>query len=502
MRILHIAHQYLPDHVGGVEHTTRALALAQLQAGHEVALFCRQSGPGRGLEGDILEGLTVYRARHGQFTPAGRFRSTLSDPFLARCLLQAVRDSRPDVIHVQHLMGLPVGAMAAVARAARAPLVVTLHDYWWLCANGNLLTDDRQQACDGPRGWVNCGRCGLARFRQSQGSTQDLPEGAAANRTRHCGAAKATLAVPAAAPFALRAALLRRLARQVAAWIAPTAFVACWHLDHALPARPERMHVVPHGVEAPPGLRRTDREPAGAPPQHAEGMRRLHLAYVGGLAPQKGVHVLIEAFNGLPDAARLTVAGDENSFPDYCARLRSLARHPGIRFAGRLDSAQVWPLLAGVDAVVVPSLSFETASLLILEAFAVGTPVVASAHGALAERVRPEVDGLLFPPGDAAALRAALLRLAGEPGLPGRLRRGVGPVPTPAASTAQVEAVYRQVTAVPTGRASHTVPSALGDPGAACTAGQASDGDLATEAACGTMDARARQSVLPAGDDR
>jgi glycosyltransferase involved in cell wall biosynthesis len=220
----------------------------------------------------------------------------------------------------------------------------------------------------------------------------------------------------------------------MAAWIAPTAFVAGWHASHGFPA--ERIHVVGHGIELPV----TRGEVSRPQPEVAD-----HFAYVGGLSPQKGVHVLIEAFNELPASARLTIAGDETAFPDYCAGLREQAAHSGIRFAGRLDRAGVGQALVEADALVVPSLWYETASLVVQEAFAVGTPVVAADHGALAERVRHEVNGLLVPPGDADALRGALVRLMEERGLITRLRGGIRPVMSMAEHVHKVEAIYRQV---------------------------------------------------------
>lgn len=416
MRILHIIHQYFPDHVGGTEHYTRALALAQQQAGHEVTILSRRYHSGQRLDREVQDGIPVYLAVNGPFTPAGRFRSTLGDRFLAGCLTRVVLETEPDLVHVQHLMGLPAAALLTINPSV--PLVVTLHDYWWVCANAQLFTDYGGQVCDGPRWWLNCARCGLARAEAS---------------------AAWPLAPLVAPAFAWRAAALRRLVPRVAAWIAPTRFVGNWYIEHGLP--PERMHVVGHGIELPPF--------AGQElVNEAEDEETHHFAYIGGLSKQKGIHVLIDAFNELPPDARLTIAGDETAFPGYCADLRRRASHQGIRFAGRLDRDRVWQTLAIADAIVVPSLWYETASLVVQEAFAAGTPVIAAKHGALAERVRHEVDGLLVPPGDAGALRRAMRRFIEEPGLAARLRSGIQPVVTIGGHAGTIESIYQQLSAV------------------------------------------------------
>jgi glycosyltransferase involved in cell wall biosynthesis len=227
------------------------------------------------------------------------------------------------------------------------------------------------------------------------------------------------------------------LATSVAVWVAPTSFVADWHAEQGLPR--ERIQVVGHGIEMPSQETKT----RDVTPEGKWGAARF--AYVGGLSPQKGVHVLIEAFNELPEVARLTIAGDESAFPHYSAGLRGQACHPGIRFAGRLDRAAVWKVMANADALIVPSLWYETASLVIQEAFAVGTPVIAADHGALAERVRHGIDGLLLPPGDATALREAMQRLMGDAVLLAELRRGIRPVTTISQHLQQIEHLYLQV---------------------------------------------------------
>ena len=171
----------------------------------------------------------------------------------------------------------------------------------------------------------------------------------------------------------------------------------------------------------------------------------LHFVYIGSLAPHKGVHVLIDAFNVLPERTRLTICGDLDAFPDYVANLRQRARHPGITLTGRVSHGTVWNVLREADALIQPSLVYETASLVIREAHAVGTVVVASDIGALRETAL--TGSVLFPPGDVAALRDILLRLIEQPDLLRELRAKIRPVRTVDAQVSEIETVYRQVVA-------------------------------------------------------
>jgi glycosyltransferase involved in cell wall biosynthesis len=409
MRLLHLIHQYPPDKLGGTELYTQQLTAAQAVAGNEVHVFYRQDGPGVRLEHRQDDnGVHVWAARSGPVTSASRFRALFDEPTLANALTQVLTASNPDLVHIQHYLGLPASALGAFAHL---PRVITLHDYWWICANAQLLTNYDATVCDGPRAWVNCARCALAR----------------AGRDRLWPAS------PMLAPLmAWRQRALAPFWRGAARLITPTAFARDWYAAHGLPA--DRLQVVPHGIDLPEEM----------PVPTAAGDAQLRVGYLGGVAPQKGVHVLIDAFNELPvERFKLTVMGDLDALPDYVQALRAAATHPGINFAGRLDRPQLWQALTRLDVLVVPSLWYETAALVIQEAHAAGVPVIASDLGALSERVQHDVDGWLIPPGDAGALRQALSRLGSDRTALSRLVAGIGPVRTMATHAAEIAVIYQ-----------------------------------------------------------
>lgn len=413
MYILHLVHQYLPEYVGGTELYTRTLAAELTARGHDNTVFYRVSRPGTGHAARDDDGMRVVAAWHGEVTPTSRLRATFGDRAVVAALADEVAARRPDVVHVQHLMGLPATALARI-QAAGIPTVITLHDYWWLCANAQLLTNDSAAVCAGPDRWfVNCGRCALAR----------------AGRGDRLGLA------PAVAPvFAARARRLGPLLRAADALIAPTRFVADLYAQAGVPTA--RLHVVPHGIRVPLD---------GVQASGGDSAESLRVAYIGGLAWQKGVHVLIDAVNALPEPVTLDIYGDTAADPAYVADLRRRIRRPGITLHGRLPHADLWRALAAADVVAVPSLWYETASLIIQEAFAAGVPVVASDLGVMRERVRDGVDGHLVAPGAVDDWRACLRRLLDHPAERAALRRQIAPVRTIGRHVDDIAAVYRAV---------------------------------------------------------
>lgn len=159
-------------------------------------------------------------------------------------------------------------------------------------------------------------------------------------------------------------------------------------------------------------------EPAGRAAARAElGVPQdaFVVALIGRVSDWKGQRELADAIAGTDFVA--LVAGDP--FPGNEWVERELRRAEGVRLLGFRED--VGTVLGAADAVVVPSTRPEPLGLVALEAAAAGLPVVASAHGGLAEVVRDGETGLLVPPGDRAALAAALKRLAGDPELGSRL---------------------------------------------------------------------------------
>jgi glycosyltransferase involved in cell wall biosynthesis len=327
---------------------------------------------------------------------------------MVRLLVRVLDEFEPEIVHVEHLMGLPTALVSALQRRG-IPFVITLWDFWWRCANAQLLTNYSQEICPGPQPhYLNCGRCALARAGRS-----DL-------------SGMAALVAPL---MAWRNARLLRVLRSAAALIAPTPFVAQWYTAHSVPRH--TMHTLLPGLEQPPVLPARQREPDG----------KVRFFYAGGLSFQKGIHVLVEAFAGVHGAAELWIAGDESFDPTYIQHVHQLAT-PEVHFLGRLGRRKVWAALVDADVVVVPSLWYETFSFLVSEGFVTGNPVLASRLGPLADRVRDGVDGLLLPPGDVEAWRMAMQDLVDTPARLAGLRANVQPPLSLEAHVGQLAALY------------------------------------------------------------
>lgn len=187
----------------------------------------------------------------------------------------------------------------------------------------------------------------------------------------------------------------------------------------------------------------------------------IRVAYAGRLETHKGVDVLLDAIAEDP-RLHLSVAGAGPREPHLRARVSSESLHERVKFFGALGHDDLPGFYRSADVVAVPSLTtvgwVEQFGRVAVEAMACGTPVVASASGALPDVVGHA--GILVAPGDHTALREALLRVGLDPGL-ARMLRASGLRRAAETSWSSVAADYEALYVSATGA---TPPSAVDAP--------------------------------------
>lgn len=154
---------------------------------------------------------------------------------------------------------------------------------------------------------------------------------------------------------------------------------------------------------------------SGPEPWPTEGPTVL---FVGRHEPRKGLEVLLEALDRLPPEVRVWVAGTGPRTGDL---RRRWGDDPRVTWLGRIDDLEKRRRMAGAHVFCAPSLGGESFGVILLEAMAAGTPVVASDLPGYRNVATHSVDALLVPPGDPAALAAAIRRVLADPDLAARL---------------------------------------------------------------------------------
>jgi GT2 family glycosyltransferase/glycosyltransferase involved in cell wall biosynthesis len=447
MRILQVVHGLPPAASGGTEVYVHGLAGALAAGGDHVAVLTRHSDPNSrelALRRWMDSAVEVFSVNN-TFRSCESFESSYSNPEIAKIAGAVLDQWHPDVVHVQHLTCLSTG-IPRQASMRRIPVVMTLNDYWLICHRGQLMDLDGGR-CEGP--WDGgCARClpvGALATRRAFRSARTLQSMPIPGISSAIGlAARAWEAVTPAEHT--RMASLGRLEHMkeavgdIAVFLAPSATLADAFVRFGVPR--ERIVRCNQGIStvAFDGVRRTKSE-------------ALRIGFAGGLQPTKGADVLLDAVERLPRGSVVVdVIGSAAPYHGDGRFAQALVNRLGtcaVRRFGPVSHDRMPAVLADLDVVVVPSVWIENAPFIIREAFAAGIPVVASNLGGMAEMVRDGTDGLLFAPGDASALAAALRRLLDEPQLLPALRAGIRRPMSIEEDAAALRQIYVRVGATP-----------------------------------------------------
>ena len=413
MRILFILHSHPSLQAGGTEIFARDLFRSLRNTGVEGLFLAgtgapqRPSSPGTPFQtvpGEPDE-LLIWT---GGFDPF--FMSQTDMHGVVQPLAKLLVEHQPDIVHIHHLLRIGVELVGLIRRCLpRARIVMTLHDYYAVCANDGQMVTTAGALCEAPSPDA-CRRC--------------FP-----NRSL--------------TDFKLRGLHIATALNRVDHFIAPSRFLYDRFVALGLPT--DRISILPNGL------------PSAQPTPTRRGVRRDRFGFFGHINRFKGATVALEASARLSRAGiahELTLHGSTEYQNEATLARFEEARSsaPNARYCGRYNRSDLTRLIAEVDWVIFPSEWWENAPLVINEALQHHRPVICSAIGGARELVQDGVNGLLFPVGDAAALAETMQRGIEEPGLWEKLLSGITPPVGIAESARRHLALYGELVSAPASR--------------------------------------------------
>lgn len=211
-------------------------------------------------------------------------------------------------------------------------------------------------------------------------------------------------------PYKSRAReLLGERAADVDGFVAPVTSYADF-MSHYLGVNREKIHVVPLGINLDGHGK--------LPPTRGE---TVTIGYLARICPEKGLHLLVEAFDFLVGRmgkrrVRLEVAGylgsrDKTYFREISREVSRSGWQDRFRYRGEVDREQKLEFLSSLDILSVPTVYRDPKGLFVLEALANGVPVVQPSHGSFPELIELTGGGILVEPNSAQSLAEGLQTL-------------------------------------------------------------------------------------------
>lgn len=279
---------------------------------------------------------------------------------------QSLGEFRPDVVHVHNWFPTLSPAVFNMCHRAHVPVVHTLHNYRLLCVGATLFRDGRV-----------CEDC-IGSTLRTPGIVHSCYRGSIA------GSAVATAGMVANWSIGT-------WHRSVDRFVALTEFSRRKFVQGGLPE--DKIVVKPNFVDPDPG--------------QGSGLGGYFL-YAGRLTEEKGLRVLLECWRHSPDLPALKIAGIGPLEEEV---RQAAASMPNLEWLGNRSGDDVMDLMRNAVALLCPSQWYEGMPRVVIEAFAVGTPVIGSSIGCYPEMIVDGDTGALFPTGDAGALRIRLREL-------------------------------------------------------------------------------------------
>lgn len=338
MKILAL-HNYYQQWGGEDESTEQAIRLLRAN-GHQVETYTRHN--------DEIKAYTAWQRFGLAVEPTWSMRSY-------RGVRSLIREFQPDLVTLDNHFPLLSPAVIHAVYQARLPLIYTLHNFRLLCPIGIF-------------------------HRAGQICTECMDNGLWRSVLHGCyhGSRLGTLS----AAFSIQAhRWLGTWQDKVTAFIVLSEFQRQIVIRGGLPE--QKIYLRPNFLDVDPGSGTAERG---------------YALFLGRLEPEKGVQTLLAAWRSLPEIP-LKIAGDGALRPAVESAL-SQADLSHVEYLGRVPLAQVLQLLKGALFLVMPSEWYETFGRTIMEAYATGTPVLASNLGAMADLVSDGRTGLLFEPGN------------------------------------------------------------------------------------------------------
>jgi len=384
MRILKVVHTFLPNYYGGTEVLVSNLA-KEMSDKHDVHVFF--SNPTAdvsdyNVKRRIFDGYTGWEVQK-DVRKNIYFEETYIDEKVDKSFEKKLEELKPDVVHFHHLIHLSTN-LPKIAKKYNVPVVFTLHDFWFQCPMIKRV-DLKNEMCDAVDS-QKCVKCAKARSPFSYTILERIENIVFGNRDFD--------------EIKKRKKALLKAIKHCDLVIAPTKYLFEEFKKWGIPE--DKFVYSADGID---NTHFSDIVKTKS--------KNFRFAFIGAIIPEKGLHVLIDAYNksGIQNSL-LHIFGDLNIDGEYAAKIQEKSvKNKRIIFRGTFLPEKIGKVFKDIDCLVMPSVWAENAPLVVKNAIIAKTPVIASDIPGIKDNIEDGKNGLLFEMGDSEELRDQMKKI-------------------------------------------------------------------------------------------
>lgn len=447
MNILQVVSGFPPFNTFGTEVYAYNLS-KELAKKHKVFVFYRINDLNLreyALNHRRLDGLEIFSINN-TFKLCGSFETAYKNDVIAKKFGWILGQVNPDIVHIQHLLYLSTNIIEE-AKKRNTPILFTLHDYWLLCAQGQLLKNNIS-ACN-KKNSFECIDCVFHQLsikknifntfyflkKYTPEYLVQLAKNIYLNYCRFFSSSK----IQAISLIEERVAYMKAISSKVDFFISPSQFLKRKFIEFGIPE--DKIIFLPHGFNLD-NFKNSQKISFG----------KIRFGFIGNSLPAKGVHILIKCFNKIKnDNVELKIYGQAMSYKamlgNYLHYIKKMAKNKNIKFMGGFDNRNIAKIFRAIDVLVVPSIWPENSPLVIQEAFLAKTPVIASRIGGIPELVNDGLNGILVNPGDANDLQGKIQYIIDNPNIIEKFKGNIPEVKSIEDNAKEIEEIYKKLIA-------------------------------------------------------
>ena len=392
MKVLKVIHGFPPDYMAGSEVYSYHLVKELLEQGIETFVFTR-------VENEFDENYKIYDEKYENINIQRvnkpkrdyLYEDKFYDENMDRIFKKYLEQIEPDIVHFGHLSHLSTN-LIKIAKEFNIPIVYTIHDFWLFCVKGQMINQNGE-ICQKPS-VENCTQC----------SNYVVDNNKVIQSFNH----------------------MKKIIDLIDVFISPSHTLRDFFIQQGIDSN--KIRYLKYGF---------NREKIFYNKKIFKQDSKINFGFMGRVIPTKGIKVLVESFKNLPNE-RLSIYGN-------IGVQKRFLETDNIIFKGGYNNNTINTVLNNIDVLIVPSIWYENAPLVIQEAFLAGIPVITSNIGGMAELVKDSINGFTFEVGDSKALTSLIKKISDNPPLLNNLQNSREVVVDIKDDTKEIINIYKEL---------------------------------------------------------